>query len=63
MQLCKGLTKNSCIYIKVGGWGQQWADFPLILFFKKNISLNSLELPIQAGAELSQAQTSFLAKN
>ena len=31
---------------KVGGWGQQWTDFPLIFFFlKKNMSLNPLKFP------------------
>ena len=32
---------------KVGGWGQQWTDFPLTFFFflKKNMSLNPLKLP------------------
>ena len=32
---------------KVGGWGQQWTDFPLIFLFflKKNMSLNPLKLP------------------
>ena len=32
--------------IKVGGWGQQWTDFPLFIFyFFLNISLNPLRLP------------------
>ena len=32
---------------KVGGWGQQWTDFPLFFFFflKKNMSLNPLKFP------------------
>ena len=31
---------------KVGGWGQQWTDFPLIFFFfKKNMGLKHWILP------------------
>ena len=41
---------------KVGGWGQQWTDFPLIFFFfEKKMSLNPLKL-----AKIILKQTFFL---
>ena len=30
---------------KVGGWGQQWTDFPLNFFFEKKYKLKPLKLP------------------
>ena len=36
----KGKKKIEEYSIKVGGWGQQWTDFPLL-----NMSLNPLKLP------------------
>ena len=31
---------------KVGGWGQQWTDFPLLFFFfEKNMSLKHWIMP------------------
>ena len=31
----KGMVKKKIVefFIKVGGWGQQWTDFPLFFFF------------------------------
>ena len=45
--LGKGSKKIVEFSLKMGGWGQQWTDFPLFIyfFFEKNMSLNPLKLP------------------
>ena len=44
----EGLKKIVEFSIKVGGWGQQWTDFPLIffLFFEKKYELKTLDVAL-----------------